>query len=193
MDELSDFTPQVAKSFLDVVSRNMRKTQIVVFCNETILPHYMIWAEGRKLKTNVLVWEKPVSVINSNRFSMNAEFLVRIYDAGCPLNKLDDATLYGRVRHDKRVISKLHPTEKPTSLIEGLIKLLSKEGETVIDPFMGSGSTGVACINTNRKFIGIEKDAKYFEVATTRINNHLTTVEPDTHGRSTRIKAARVK
>ena len=68
-----------------------------------------------------------------------------------------------------------HPTQKPVSLLEYLIKTYTIEGETVLDNCMGSGSTGVACINTNRDFIGIEKDDKYFEIAKKRIEEHLTT------------------
>lgn len=64
---------------------------------------------------------------------------------------------------------KLHPTQKPTSLLEYLIKTYTNEDEWVLDNCMGSGSTGVACINTNRNFIGIEKDEKYFEIAKDRI------------------------
>ena len=65
-----------------------------------------------------------------------------------------------------------HPTQKPVALIEYLIKTYTLENETVLDFTMGSGSTGVACANTNRNFIGIEKDDKYFEIATNRIDNH---------------------
>ena len=64
----------------------------------------------------------------------------------------------------------VHPTQKPVSLIEYLIKTYTLENETVLDFTMGSGSTGVACKNLNRKFIGIEKDDKYFEIAKNRIN-----------------------
>ncbi len=60
-------------------------------------------------------------------------------------------------------------------MIEYFIKTYSNEGETVLDNTMGSGSTGVACINTKRNFIGIEKDDKYFEIAKKRIEEHLTT------------------
>lgn len=75
--------------------------------------------------------------------------------------------------------SGFHPTQKPVALLEYLIKTYTLEGETVLDNTMGSGSTGVACVNTGRNFIGIEKDDKYFEIAKNRINNHLTTIEPD--------------
>ena len=64
---------------------------------------------------------------------------------------------------------KHHPTQKPISLYEYLIRTYSNEGNTVLDPCMGSGTTGVACVNTNRNFIGIEKDEKYFKIAKDRI------------------------
>lgn len=63
----------------------------------------------------------------------------------------------------------LHPTQKPITLMECLIKTYTNENETVLDFTMGSGTTGVACINTNRKFIGIELDEKYFDIASKRI------------------------
>ena len=62
-----------------------------------------------------------------------------------------------------------HPTQKPIALMEYLIKTYTNENETVLDFTMGSGSTGVACKNTNRNFIGIEMDSKYFEIAKQRI------------------------
>lgn len=64
-----------------------------------------------------------------------------------------------------------HPTEKPIALMSWLLKYFSKEGDTVLDPTMGSGSTGVACKNMNRNFIGIEKDPEIYEVAVNRIEN----------------------
>ena len=63
-----------------------------------------------------------------------------------------------------------HPTQKPVALLEYLIKTYTNEGDTVLDNCMGSGSTGVACVNTNRNFIGYELDEKYFEIAEKRIN-----------------------
>ena len=66
----------------------------------------------------------------------------------------------------------VHPTQKPIALMEYLIKTYTNEGETVLDFTMGSGSTGVACVNTNRSFIGIEQDDKYFEIAEKRIKGN---------------------
>ena len=65
--------------------------------------------------------------------------------------------------------SALHPTQKPVALLEYLIKTYTNEGETVLDNCMGSGSTGVAALNTNRRFIGIELDEGYFDIAKKRI------------------------
>lgn len=69
----------------------------------------------------------------------------------------------------KRDPSRLHPTQKPVALMEYLIRTYTREGETVLDNCMGSGTTGVACANTGRQFIGIERDDKYFAIASERI------------------------
>ena len=65
--------------------------------------------------------------------------------------------------------SNLHPTQKPVALLEELIKTFSNEGDTVLDNCMGSGSTGVACLNTGRMFLGMELDEGYFEIAQKRL------------------------
>ena len=65
--------------------------------------------------------------------------------------------------------SNLHPTQKPVALLENLVKTFSNVGDTVLDNCMGSGSTGVACMNVGRKFIGIELDSKYYNIAKQRI------------------------
>tara|TARA_A100001201_G_scaffold1851_3_gene4723 strand:- start:592 stop:1305 length:714 start_codon:yes stop_codon:yes gene_type:complete len=74
---------------------------------------------------------------------------------------------------DKIRKGSLHPTQKPVALMEYLIKTYTNEFETVLDFTMGSGSTGVACCNTNRDFIGIELDKEYFKIAEQRIKNEL--------------------
>ena len=83
---------------------------------------------------------------------------------------INDGTRYPKsiLEFDREI--GFHPTQKPVPLLEYLIKTYTNEGETVLDNCMGSGSTGVACLNTNRNFIGIELDDKYFEIAKQRIN-----------------------
>ena len=69
--------------------------------------------------------------------------------------------------------SSIHPTQKPISLFQYLIKTYTNEGEIVLDNCAGSGTTGIACINTNRNYILIEKEKKYFDIINERIEVHL--------------------
>jgi len=87
---------------------------------------------------------------------------VYIYDKKNPISILEFSNASQK--------GKVHPTQKPVALLEYLIKTYTNENETVLDNCMGSGSTGVACINTNRNFIGIELDETYFNIAKERIN-----------------------
>ena len=76
------------------------------------------------------------------------------------------SVLYFKTAEDE---GKLHPTQKPIALYEYLVKTYSNEGDTILDPCMGSGTTGIACLNTNRDFIGIERDENYYAVAEERL------------------------
>ena len=93
-------------------------------------------------------------------------------DSGCKINEyVPKFSNYPKSKLIfKRDKNKLHPTQKPLALMEYLIKTYTNENEIVLDFTMGSGTTGVACKNTNRNFIGIEKDEKYFKIAEERIN-----------------------
>jgi DNA modification methylase len=111
---------------------------------------------------------------------------------------------------DKPEITGLnHPAQKPVDDVSHLVKHLTPENGTCLDPFMGSGTTGVACVNTNRNFIGIEIDLKYFTIAKKRINeflycdnaqnedassNELSYCDnkPETNYRSTEVEQARL-
>ena len=95
-------------------------------------------------------------------------------------NKLENVALFEN--YPKSVLNfkvevGLHPTQKPVALLEYLIKTYTQENETVLDFTFGSGSTGVACVNTNRNFIGIELDENYFNIAESRINQVLNEKE----------------
>lgn len=82
---------------------------------------------------------------------------------------MNDGTRYPLSVLDFGMETGLHPTQKPVPLLEYLIRTYTNCGERVLDNCMGSGSTGVACINTGRHFIGIEKDDRYFDIARDRI------------------------
>ena len=75
------------------------------------------------------------------------------------------------IEFDKIRKGSLHPTQKPVELLEYLIKTYTNENEVVLDFTMGSGSTGIACMNTNRRFVGIELEEKYFNIAVERLKN----------------------
>ena len=116
---------------------------------------------------NILVWKK--NNCTPNRWYMkNCEFIIFLHKGkSFPINNLESSQFL-----EYRNISgknKLHPTQKPIELLEELILNSSTEGDIVFDPFMGSGSTGVACLNINRDFVGVELDKKYFEIAQNRI------------------------
>jgi site-specific DNA-methyltransferase (adenine-specific) len=75
--------------------------------------------------------------------------------------------------------STIHPTQKPVRLLERLLALTTKEGDVVLDPFSGSGSTAIACINTNRNFIGYEIDEEYYQLSIERINKEISSKLPE--------------
>jgi DNA modification methylase len=102
--------------------------------------------------------------LTSNYGAQKEDYLDRQSDWISP----DTALLNIKCVHNSS--GKLHPTQKPVELMEYMVNTYSKEGETVLDFTMGSGTTGVACVNTNRNFIGIEMDENYFKIATDRIN-----------------------
>lgn len=88
-------------------------------------------------------------------------------------NLQDNSKIMSNVLEFKKEYKRYHPTQKPVELLEYLIKTYTNENDLVLDNCMGSGSTGVACLNTNRKFIGIELDKTYFEIAKKRIDTLL--------------------
>lgn len=87
----------------------------------------------------------------------------------CTYNGINESDVLNYALKEDRI----HPTQKPVALLEYLIKTYSNEGDIILDNCMGSGSTGVACINTGRKFIGIELDENYFNIAKNRIEQAL--------------------
>jgi len=108
-------------------------------------------------------FQKPYSEIKEidNQFKSKFASTFNLWEGG---KYKDNVFEYKRDRDN------YHPTQKPILLLEDLIKTFSNEGDLVVDLTMGSGSTGVACKNTNRSFIGIEKDENYFKIAEQRIN-----------------------
>ena len=126
-----------------------------------------------------IIWEKtnPMPRNRDRRFITDYEFAVWAVKKGgkWTFNRLSDT--YERPKIVCGLTSKSekvnggHPTQKPVEVMEWLINRLSNESDLILDPFMGSGSTGVAALNANRRFIGIELDEDYFNIAKKRIEN----------------------
>lgn len=94
------------------------------------------------------------------------------YDYKRTFNLPGEAKYVPNILEFNKEKERYHPTQKPVAMLEYLINIYSNENETVLDSCMGSGTTAIACINTNRKYIGFELDKKYFELANDRIEKH---------------------
>lgn len=117
----------------------------------------------------VAIWDKKSSRPQKGRFRNQCEYVVWGSNGPLPLER-GIGVLPGLYSHSNVPTQRRsHQTEKPVQLMEEILEI-APQGATVLDPFMGSGSTGVACINTGRDFIGIELDAGYFETAKGRID-----------------------
>jgi len=145
---------------------------IYVFCGTEQVSDIRKLLVVNGLTTRLCIWEK------TNPSPMNGQ---RVWLSGvecCVYGKRKNATFNEHCKNTvwrfPTVHGKLHPTQKPLKLVEYVIGVSSNEGDTVLDFTMGSGTTGVACLNTNRKFIGIELDETYYNLAKERIVNTIT-------------------
>jgi DNA modification methylase len=119
---------------------------------------------GKKNHVN----EKPRKAIESDNYGKQSEVVEKITTEKYPTS-IQPFTVLSPT-------NVIHPTQKPVALMEYLIKTYTNEGDLVLDNCMGSGTTGIACINTNRKFFGIELDEKYFNLAKNRIEEHKASI-----------------
>lgn len=121
--------------------------------------------------TELIKLEKPIK-----SYRKNGKGGTLLNKVKCEKEKKQEYTNYNKDTiffNNEHNVGAFHPTQKPIALLKYFIKTYTNENETVLDNCMGSGSTGVACVNTNRNFIGIELDKNYFEIAKKRINGVL--------------------
>lgn len=148
----------------------------VFFCSAKQLDEYIRFAKDKEYQFNVGVWYKtnPPPICN-NKYLSDVEFWIYIKGRKSKIKGefKDKSLVYTSSinRKDKQLYG--HPTIKPIHLLEKFLRVHTEEGATVLDPFMGSGSTGCACLNLNRNFIGIEISQNYFDVAKHRIETHI--------------------
>src|SRR5574343_286716 len=145
---------------------------IAVFCRWDVQHKFTsaIECAGFDVK-NVLVWDRVIHGMGDLRGNFAPQHEVIIFATKGRF--IINGNRPKSVLRSKRIngINLIHPNEKPVDLMEQLIIPLTKENDYVLDCFMGAGSTGVSCINTNRNFIGIEKDANFFSFAKNRIES----------------------
>ena len=161
-------------SFLDDFFQKCDKllkddTHIYCFCSWHHIDKFKIAFEKYFTLKNIIVWEKNNTSMGDLKgsYAPKHEFVL----FGHKGRRLRNGKRLPDVLQANRTGNKLHPTQKPISLLQIFIEQSSDENEIILDPFMGSGSTGVAVLNTNRKFIGIELDEKYFNIAKDRLEN----------------------
>lgn len=145
------------------------------FCNKKQIPSYFdYYVNQKKCLFEIIVWNKPNALPTYNgKYLTDSEYCLYFFEPNhklCHPNNYEDAkTLFQSPINSKDKAKWKHPTIKPLPLIEKLIRNSSNENDVVLDCFMGSGTTGVACLLNNRNFIGIEINDEYFKIAEDRI------------------------
>ena len=161
-------------SYIDEVARVVNKNgSFVVFNDWKNLGDIAKYAESVGFDTKDMIrLEKsnPMPRNRDRRYITDYECAIWFVKKGSKWIFNRQSNTYERPKFVGSIESGLHPTQKNILLMEWLIKIHTNEKQTVLDPFMGSGTTGVACKNLNRNFIGIEKDNNYFKIAMERIN-----------------------
>ena len=152
--------------------RLCRIPNILMFCSNKQVSVLMSWFEQRHIPVDLLVWSKtnPIPLCNGKYLS-DCEFIVYAHGKGAVFNN-DCPYEYKRKVYSSPIVSnenRLHPAQKPVELLKRYILLHTMTGATVFDPFMGSGSTAIACADVNRRFIGVELDETYYGIAKQRI------------------------
>ncbi|QSR35651.1 site-specific DNA-methyltransferase [Marinobacterium iners] len=162
---------------LDEMVRVCKNINIMLFCNKAQLPFYMdYFVTKHGCSFDLIKWVKTNAVPTfKNKMLSDTEYCFYARKKGyCNPQSYEDAkTLYQapiNIR-DKKFYG--HPTIKPIDLLEKLVRNCSREGEVILDPFMGSGSTGVAALNLNRKFVGIEIDSFFYDISKSRIKDSI--------------------
>lgn len=164
-------------AILDEMYRVMKVPNIYIWCNIAQVPMYIKYFVLEKgCKMDILIWHKtnPMPCCN-NKWLTDKEYCLYFRKGGyCnPSGYAEAKTVWHLPTNvkDKKLYG--HPTIKPLPIIENIIRNSSKEGDVVLDAFMGSGTTAVACIKNGRKYLGFENNEVYYEVAQNRIKETL--------------------
>lgn len=161
-------------SILDELIRVMKNINIYIWCNGRQIPNYInYFIEKLNCKLEIIIWGKTNPIpLYSNKYLGDKEYCLYFRKGGyCNPKSYDDAkTIYLSTLNIKDKQKYGHPTIKPLPLIRKIIRNSSKENDIVLDCFVGSGTTAVASILENRKYIGFEISKKYYDIALKRIS-----------------------
>lgn len=171
--ELNSINDGFSDNILDELCRVMKKINIYLFCSQKqIIPLLEYFVKDKKCNYNILCWHKtnPVPACG-NKYLTDTEFILFFREKGVKINGSFNTkfTYYITPLNLKDKKKYKHPTIKPVDILQNLIINSCKENGIVLDPFIGSGSTAVACINTNRNYIGFEINDTYCDIANKRI------------------------
>lgn len=162
---------------LDEFERVLKKWNVYIYCNKDLLVDLIVYFKKKDVYIDILTEHitNPIPFCN-NTYLNDTDYILFIRETGVNvLGSYKTKNKYKIKQTNKTDKKKYkHPTCKYVNFLETYISNSSIDGETVLDPFMGSGTTGVACINTGRNFIGIELDETYFNIAKERIENETT-------------------
>lgn len=170
-DELENLacTKFKPSQFLIALKPVMKKFYGYFFCNKVLLDEYIGFAKSNKFNFDILVMAKtnPIPAYNNHHLS-DLEYIVMVREKGTYFSKhreIDDFRKFYLTSCKKES----HPAQKPLELIERFVRVSSKEGDIVLDPFMGSGTTAVACKKLKRNFIGFDISEKCCETTRKRL------------------------
>lgn len=153
---------------LDAVAEICSPFNLFSFCSNRQVSALMSFNEDRGRATTLCVWHKTNAAPFANGvWRGDIEYVVHAKESGAVF--VGGAVEKKKVSEYPIVQDNAHPTVKPLGLIMKYVGICSLEGQTILDPFMGSGTTGLACVSLNRCFVGIEKDSGYFDTACRRI------------------------
>lgn len=166
--EISDWMPELYRVLKE-------GTHCYIFTNTLNLNEMLNESKKAKFKLhNLLVWEKN-NCTPSQFYMKNCEYILFLRKGRAKwVNDIGGSKTVHK--YNNIIGNKKHPTEKPVELLEFYINNSSNEGDLIFDPFMGSGSTAVACINTGRNYLGFEIDEEYYNVINQRIKQNIKIV-----------------
>ena len=166
--KISDFNPN---EFLKIVKPKLKKFSAFIWTSKNLLPVYINFALKNNYNWNLLIWAKtnPIPAYN-NSLLPDIEYCIYIREKGAFFNNNLTYNDYRKVMIDNVAKNENgHPTQKHLWMIQKMLKIGSNENDLILDPFLGSGTTAVACQELHRNFIGIEISPKYIEIAKERL------------------------